>query len=121
MFVATFCILLHHRLCIQENTCNFYIFIFTCFTFFFCPYLHLSLSIPSARLLTSFDNELAINLVLSINRKMYNICFVTFSPFLSIIASSYSFGTVKVMYFSVFSPKQINSFSNSFANSFMIK
>ena len=98
-----------------------FLYIYFHVSHFFCSYLHLSLSIPSARLLTSFDNELAINLVPSINRKMYNICFVTFSPFLSIIASSYSFGTAKFMHFSVFSPKQVNSFSNSFANYFMIK
>ena len=32
-----------------------------------------------------------------------------------------SIGTVKVMYFSVFSPKQVNCFLNFSANSFMIK
>ena len=38
-----------------------------------CPYLNLILWIPSARLLTRFDNELAINLTVSINCNLYNI------------------------------------------------
>ena len=42
-------------------------------------------------------------------------------PFLSILINSFSIGTEKVMYFSVFSPKQVNSPSNSSTTSFMIK
>ena len=34
--------------------------------------------------------------------------FVISSPFLSILVTFFSIGTVKVMYFSVFSPKQVN-------------
>ena len=75
-----------------------------------CPYLHLILWTPSEKLLTRFNNELAINLALLTNCNMQGIFFVISSPFLSILASSFSFGTVKVMYFSGFSPKQLNCF-----------
>ena len=47
--------------------------------------------------------------------------FVISSPFLSILVISSCTGTENVMYFSVFSPKQVNCFWNYFANSFMIK
>ena len=75
-----------------------------------CPYLHLILWTPSEKLSTRFNNELAINLALLTNCNMQGIFFVISSPFLSILASSFSFGTVKVMYFSGFSPKQLNCF-----------
>ena len=39
---------------------------------------------------------------------MYDIFFVTSSPFLSILETSFSIETVKVMYLSVFSPIQVN-------------
>ena len=55
--------------------------------------------------MTIFDNEFAINLVILINGKLYDISFITYSPFLSILAISFSTGTVSVMYFSVFSAK----------------
>ena len=42
-------------------------------------------------------------------------------PFLSILVTSFSIGTEKAMYFSVFSPKQVNYSSNPSGNSFMIK
>ena len=51
---------------------------------------------------------------------MWDIFFVT-SQFLSVLVTSFSIGTVNVIYFSVFSLKQVNCFSNSSANSFMIK
>ena len=86
-----------------------------------CLHLHLILWIPSERLLTRFDNELAINLVLSINCNMYKIFFGTCSPFWSILVTSFSIENVKVIYFSKFSPKQVNCYLNSSANSFMIK
>ena len=47
--------------------------------------------------------------------------FVISSPFLSILVTSFSVGTENVIFFSVFSPTQVNFFSNSSANSFMIK
>ena len=46
-------------------------------------------------------NELDIFLVIS-------------SPFLSSLVTSFSIGTVKVLYFSVFSPKQVNCFFKLF-------
>ena len=52
---------------------------------------------------------------------MRDIFYVIYSPFLSILVTSFSVGTVKVNYLSVFSPKQVNCFLNSSANSFMIK
>ena len=42
-------------------------------------------------------------------------------PLLSILVNSFSIGTETVMYFSVFPPKQVSCFSNSFASSFIIK
>ena len=86
-----------------------------------CRDLHLILWILSERLLTRFDNELAINLALSINCNMEDIYFVISSPFLSILVTSVSIGTVNVMYFSVFSPKQVNCFLSSSPHLFMIK
>ena len=46
--------------------------------------------------------------------------FVISSPFLSILVTSFCIGTEKIVYFSVFSNKQENYFSNSSANTFMI-
>ena len=75
-----------------------------------CPYLHLISWIPSERLLIRFDIEIAINLALSINFNIEDIFFVTPSKFFSILVTLFSIGTAKVMYFSVFSPKQVNVF-----------
>ena len=47
--------------------------------------------------------------------------FVISIPFLQILVTSFSIGTVKVMFFSVFSPKQVNWILNSSAISFMIR
>ena len=41
---------------------------------------------------------------------MQDIFFIISSPFLPIIVTSFSIGTVNFMCFSVFSPKQVNSF-----------
>ena len=49
------------------------------------------------------------------------MAFVVSSPLLSILVTPFCIGTETVMHFSVFSPKQVNRFSNSFADSFMIK
>ena len=55
------------------------------------PYLHLILFIPSARLLTKFDNGLAINLPLSIRFILQDmVCFRFTLPFLSIFLISLS-------------------------------
>ena len=43
------------------------------------------------------------------------------SQFLSIFVTPFSVGNLNAMYFSVFSPKQVNCFLNSFANSCMTK
>ena len=85
-----------------------------------CPNLHLILWSTSERLLTRFDNELAINIVLSLKCKMEDIFFVIYSSFLSILVTSFSIGTKTGMYYSVFSPKQVNYFNFS-ANTFMKK
>ena len=58
--------------------------------------------------LMRFDNELVINLVLSINCNMQDIFFIISSPFLSILITSSSIGIVKVnvflnVFFRVFS------------------
>ena len=56
--------------------------------------------------------------------KLYYVIYIFcifFSQFVSILVTSSSIGTVKLMYFLAFFPKQINCFSNSSADSFMIK
>ena len=70
------------------------------------PFAHLISWIPSARLLTIFDN-LAINLALSINCSLWGTVFVISIPFLLILVTS-STRTRKFNFFSVFSPKQLN-------------
>ena len=57
----------------------------------------------------------------SINCNLYNIVLMISFTFLLFLVTSFSIETGKVMYFSVFSPKQVNYLSNSSANSFMIK
>ena len=65
------------------------------------------LKIPDL-LSTSSDNEVDINLKLSINLSLHVI----------VLPSSHSFliGTEKVIYFSIFSPTQLSSPLNSSAN-----
>ena len=67
----------------------------------------------SERLLTRIENEVDINLKLSINSNLY----ATVLP----LSSCLLIGTEKVIYFSVFSPKHSNCSSNSLANSLIIK
>ena len=67
------------------------------------PKLDLILWIPSERLLTRFDNELALNCALSISCNMQDKCFVISSLLLSILVMSFSIDTRKILYFSVFS------------------
>ena len=64
----------------------------------------------------TFHKSCAIN-KLSYVRYIFAIAF----PFLSILATYFSVGTVKILYFPVFSPEQINCFLNSSASSFTIK
>ena len=97
------------------------ILIFTSESFIFFTTLSELTFNSSERLLIRFDNEFAINLVPLVNFDMQDIFFAIFSQFLSIHITSFSIGTVKVMYFLVFSPKPVNYFLNSSANSFMAK
>ena len=66
-----------------------------------CSYLHLFLWIHSARLLMKLDNELALNLVLSINFNLSNMVFV---KFLSILLTFFLL-QLKRLRFLLFSPK----------------
>ena len=63
-------------------------------------FLHFLLWRPSDKLSRSLDNELDINLKLSISFNLYIIVL----PF----SSSFLIGTEKVIYFSVFFPKHSN-------------
>ena len=68
-----------------------------------------SLLLISDKLSTRFDNEICINLQLSINSSLYVVVLQ--------LSCSFLIGTEKVMYFSVFSPKQsklpeLNSLAN---------
>ena len=106
---------------IIKNTVAILIFNFsTSFTFFIIMSVFtLIIWLPSERLLTRFDNELDINLVLS--KKIWYVRYIS-----KILVTSFSIGTVNVMYCSVFSPKQANCFLKLLLtlkqlNSFMIK
>ena len=104
------------------ETVAYFVFNSTNFRFLSsCLYLNLSLWIPSERLFTRDDIEFNINLSLSINYTIQNIFFVVSSPFLPIPVTSLSSVTVKIIYFSVFSPKQVIFFVDSSANTFLIK
>ena len=52
---------------------------------------------------------------------MQDTFFVIPFPFLLVLETSFSIETVKFMYFSVFSSKQVNCFLNSAANYFVMK
>ena len=67
----------------------------------------------SDKLSTSFDNDVVINLMLSINFSFHVIVLP--------LSSSFSIGTEKVIYFSVFSPKHSNRPSNFFASRLIMK
>ena len=73
------------------------------------------------KLLARFDNEVAINLALSINYSLKDIGFLISSPFLSILVIAFSIETEKVVNFLLFFPKHLNFSSNSFTSSFIIK
>ena len=70
--------------------------------------MHLLQWNPSDKLSTRLDSEVDINLKLSINFSLYEI--------ILLLSSSFLIGTEKVIYFFVFSPKNSNWPSNSFAN-----
>ena len=86
-----------------------------------CSYLHLFLWISLARFLTRFDNELAINLGLSMNSTLWDYFFCNFFSIFLVLVTYFCIRNKRFMCFSVLSPKQVNCFSNSSANSFMIK
>ena len=70
-----------------------------CFIFLSCPYLHLILSILSAK-------ESCINLALSKICNLKDMVFGISSPFSLILVTLFSIVSEKVKYFSQFSPKQ---------------
>ena len=74
-----------------------------------------------SRILRRPDNDLAMNLSLSINYNLKDMGFVISSQFLSILANSFCTGTQKLMYFSVFSSEKLNCYSNFSSSSFIIK
>ena len=74
-----------------------------------------------SRILRRPDNDLAMNLSLSINYNLKDMGFVISSQFLSILANSFCTGTQKLMYFSVFSPEKLNCYLNFSSSSFIIK
>ena len=105
-----------------NKTVTILIFYSVSFTFFnIVPVLAFSFMNSFRKIMTKFDNELAINLALSINCSMYGIFHVIFSPLLPVLVTSFSIGTVKVIYFSLLFPKEVKKFSNSSTKSFMIK
>ena len=83
-------------------------------------WLKTSLKDYLARILTKFDDKLAINLALSINWNEKDVAFVNSCNLSSILVTSLSIGTTKVMHFSVFYPNQVNFPLNSSTNTFMI-
>ena len=74
--------------------------------------VHLSLRSPSERLSIRLNNDLDINLKLTINFILYVIV---------LPLPSFLIGTEKEIYYSVFYPKNSNCRSNSSASSFIIK
>ena len=70
------------------------------------------LKIPDV-LSTSSDNEVGLNLQLSINLSLYVIVLL--------LSHSFLIGTEKVIYFSILSPIQLGAPLNSIANLFIIK
>ena len=58
---------------------------------------------------------------MQINFSFKDMAFAIFSPFLPILLTSFFIETEKIIYFSVFSPKQVTCPSNSSASSSMIK
>ena len=89
----------------------------------FCIFIIVSVftSVFTFNFMNSFSKiinkiEIAINLALPISCNLQNLDFVIPSPFLSIFVTSFSIGTEKVMYFSIFS-----IFSNIFYKSIVFQ
>ena len=72
-------------------------------------------------IITGVDNELSINLALSTNRNLKDMVFGISSSYSSVLVTSFSIGTEKMIYFSASSPKEVNCFPSSFAISFKVK
>ena len=98
------CILLNHlqHLRIQDRTYDLCIFSHVSHFLHSCPHLHLILWIPTARLSTSFENELAVNLAISINFSLLDMIFVSYFPFLSILLTYLVTGTEMILNFQYF-------------------
>ena len=88
----------------------------TCFMFF----LILSLFTFNS-MNPRFNNKFAINFVLSINCNMKMYFLNNFFPTFINYYNFFSIGIIKVIYFPVFSGKQVHCFLSSSADSFMIK
>ena len=80
--------------------------------------MHLISWISLARLSTRFENEVAINSARSINWNLLDMVLASSSPFLPLLLTYSVIRAEKVLYFSVFSSKQLNSPSNFFAKAF---
>ena len=81
--------------------------------FFLSLYDSHSFLLISDKLSTRLDNEVDINLKLSINFSLYMIVLL--------LSSSFLIGTEKVMYFSVFFPKQLKLPLNSSTSCLIMK
>ena len=81
----------------NNNTCNI-VLLHASHFLLSCSYLDLILWIPSARLSARSDNDMV---------------FVVSLPFLLILFISFVIGAEKIIYFSLFSPRPLNSPSNS--------
>ena len=75
----------------------------------------------AAKLSARLDNELDMNLKLSINFVLYDTFIISSLPSLSTFVICFLIGTGKIIYFSAFSPKHSNCSPNSSANSLIIK
>ena len=83
--------------------------------------LHLILWIPTVRLATRFDKEVAINLALSINFILKDKVTTLSLLSRSMLVTSFFLGTEKFLNFSLFFPRHWNFPSDSFAHYLMIK
>ena len=72
-------------------------------------------------IITGLDSKLTINPALSTNCNLYNMVFGISSSYSSVLVTSFSIGTEKIIYFSSSSPKEVNCFPSSFAISFEVK
>ena len=75
-----------------------------------------NLWILSVKLSIRFEKRLPINLTAPTNFNLQDMIFAVSSPFLPVLFLLVFIRTEKVLYFSVFSPRQINSPSSSLAS-----